>query len=132
MAIPSPSTTKMMALPKALGSSDTAPMAAGAAEATATPAPMAARPVTSAEAHALGIGADDGGNGSASGFSKGNARSGNGYCAEANQSKGAEVQGETVADGRLAGHLALGNAYQGSSDEKNSDSGNDQCENRHK
>lgn len=85
----------------------------------------------SQEAHTLSIGAHDGGN-SAGSFSEGNTRSGNSHSADAGQSEGTEVQGETVADSGLAGYLTLSNTYQGSSDEQNGDSGNDQCENRHK
>ena len=43
----SPSATKMSALPKALGSSDTAPIAAGTPLARARPPPIPARPVQS-------------------------------------------------------------------------------------
>ena len=49
-AIPSPSATKISALPKALGSSEVAPIAAGAAAATAIPPPMPAMPVDRAAA----------------------------------------------------------------------------------
>ena len=49
----------------------------------------------SQEAHTLSIGAHDGGN-SAGSFSEGNTRSGNSHGADAGQSEGAEVQGETV------------------------------------
>ena len=49
-AIPSPSATKINALPKALGSSEVAPIAAGAAAATAIPPPMPAMPVDRAAA----------------------------------------------------------------------------------
>ena len=47
-AIPSPSATKISALPKALGSSEVAPIAAGGAAATAIPPP--AMPVDRAAA----------------------------------------------------------------------------------
>ena len=50
MATPSPMATKIRDLPKVLSFSLTAPMAAGAAAATAMPQPMQARPVTRAAA----------------------------------------------------------------------------------
>ena len=49
-AMPSPSATKISALPKLLGSSVSAPMAAGAPAPTAMPAPMPAMPVDRAAA----------------------------------------------------------------------------------
>lgn len=124
----------MIALPKALGSSETAPMAAGAAEATASTGADGSQTSYqsgSQEAHTLGIGAMMEATVPGS-FSEGNTRSGNSHSADAGQSEGTEVQGETVADSGLAGYLTLSDTYQGSSDEQNGDSGNDQCENRHK
>ena len=50
MATPSPKATKINALPKLLSFSEKAPIAAGAAAATAIPAPNAEHPVAHAAA----------------------------------------------------------------------------------